>query len=347
MTERVNLTGEIGVSILRLAVQRQLGWIIRNLRETDVGIDATIEQLVDGDPKAKYISVQLKTGFGNVYITANGNFTFYFEETHYRYWLSSSIPVIIVLCDPETDTLYWNLITERNIRRTPKGYSMEINKASTITKDSLVQFEEIINVYQCNSVILPQLNDMSIDEQMDYCSSLLSECSESLNLINAEIVKYDDEINRGKRVSQDFMDKNKERGWTFEDGKKNIRKVCRSRVLAMNICTTRINREYPIVLDTHIESIRLFDELSMRLSNNPKLEPVLNFTRNALLAEIAEINSTIRTIEKVSSIFSDHDNNGTVELKRSQSRFSMVISDYRANLEVLSKLIDNSINILL
>ena len=47
-TQRVDNTDEIGLSILELAIQRKLGWIIREVRKKDVGIDANIEQVVEG-----------------------------------------------------------------------------------------------------------------------------------------------------------------------------------------------------------------------------------------------------------------------------------------------------------
>ena len=65
-SNRIDNTDEIGLAILQLVVQRQLGWIIREVRKKDVGIDANIEQVVEGNPTAKYISIQLKTVKGKV-----------------------------------------------------------------------------------------------------------------------------------------------------------------------------------------------------------------------------------------------------------------------------------------
>lgn len=46
-SNRVNQIDEIGLSVLELAIQRKLGWIIREVRKKDVGIDANIEQVVE------------------------------------------------------------------------------------------------------------------------------------------------------------------------------------------------------------------------------------------------------------------------------------------------------------
>ena len=90
---RYTPTNDIGVAILSLRIPKDLGWICREITKSDVGVDATIEQVIDGKPTAKYISVQLKTGEGNIHIDRNGNFVYYIDKTHYDYWLSSSIPV--------------------------------------------------------------------------------------------------------------------------------------------------------------------------------------------------------------------------------------------------------------
>ena len=139
--ERVNNQDEIGLSILELAIQRKIGWIIREIRKKDVGIDANIEQVINGIPTAKYISVQLKTGLGNVYQSADGNFDFYFDEPHYLYWTSSSIPVILVLCDIDTDILYWTPILKNRIKKTPKGYKIRITRNSQLSEQTRHEFE--------------------------------------------------------------------------------------------------------------------------------------------------------------------------------------------------------------
>ena len=343
MKDRVDLTSETGVSILSLRIQKHIGWIIRNVRNTDVGIDATLEQVIDGDPKAKYISVQLKTGFGNVYTNANGDFTFYFGEVHYRYWLSSSIPIIFVLCDPDTEMLYWEQITQRTITKTPKEYSLRIKKESILDKNSLPKLEDLISLYQKNDVLLDQLDEMDAEEKFEYCRDLLSSCKESISVITDEILKYDVAINKGIKESEDFITVNKAQGWTKEEAKKHIKSICRKRTLAMNICTTRINREYSITLDTHIEALRLFDDLVKSLPNNSEFQPIIEFIQKVLIDDANQIESTISTCKKVYDQFSNDSDNISIELKRSQYRFSVIISDYAANLEVLVTLIHNSV----
>ena len=66
MNARYKNIDDTGIAILNLCISKELEWICRNTTNSDVGIDATVEQVIFGNPTAKYISIHLKTGFGNV-----------------------------------------------------------------------------------------------------------------------------------------------------------------------------------------------------------------------------------------------------------------------------------------
>ncbi len=80
MTGRYSNTDDTGVAILKLCITKDLGWICRSTTNSDVGIDATVEQVIDDNPTAKYISVQLKTGLSNVHIDKNKDYIFYIDD---------------------------------------------------------------------------------------------------------------------------------------------------------------------------------------------------------------------------------------------------------------------------
>ncbi len=335
--KRINLTGEIGVSILRLHIQRKIGWIIRDIRETDVGIDANIEQVINGNPTAKYISVQLKTGFGNVHISALGDFIFYFKETHYQYWLSSSIPVIIVLCDPDSDTLYWSQLTRRTIDRTPEGYRVIIDKSSQITEHTKVDFEDLINTYQGESLIPNGFEDWSINEKSEYISELMIECANSLATIRTQIDMLDKYINVMIAKGENFSSTHPY-GYTEKTSKSFIAKIAQTYTTQLNICKTRISNEYPIAIETHIEAIRLMEEvLSSNISN---LEPLLGLFLTAFIDEREQIVSNIKLLNDVSIHFKNNGMLKNATSDRAERSFSLIVADYSANLKILCDSID-------
>ena len=178
---RYTPTNDIGVAVLKRCIPKELGWICREVAQPDVGIDATIEQVIDGNPTAKYISVQLKTGEGNIHIDRNGNFIYYIDKTHYDYWLSSSIPVILAYCNPEDETIYWELLKKRNIKRTKgeENYKITISNTHLLNKDSLEEFNAIIDTYQTEF----ELPDMDEDDVCDieYWNELLENCAETIS----------------------------------------------------------------------------------------------------------------------------------------------------------------------
>lgn len=337
--ERVDLTGEIGLSILRLSIQKHIGWIIRDVRETDVGIDATAEQVIEGNPTAKYISIQLKTGFGNVLTSASGDFYFYFDDTHYRYWKSSSIPIIFVLCDPDSELLYWTQIVERSIEKTPKHYKLKISKVSMLNSDSIVPFEDIIDTYQSKSVIPMDFKEWSIEERVEYCSELMTNCADSLKAIRIEINKLDDIYKKGIGKAESFMANNSS-GYSVSMSNKFLDGIARSYTLGINICKTRIQKEYPIAIQTHIEVVRLMEVLFLSCSG---MRPDLDLLISALSEDKKQIENTILKGEEVVYFFQNKKTLENSELNRAERSFSMIVEDYMANLQSLSMLIDNAI----
>jgi len=54
---RSSSTDRIGVFETAMIVTKKLGWIFREQPLVDVGVDAIIEQTVDGEPLGKFLAV--------------------------------------------------------------------------------------------------------------------------------------------------------------------------------------------------------------------------------------------------------------------------------------------------
>lgn len=334
--ERVNNQDEIGLSILELTIQRKIGWIIRDIRKKDVGVDANIEQVINGIPTAKYISVQLKTGLGNVYQSADGSFVFYFDEPHYLYWTSSSIPVILVLCDIDTDTLYWTPILKNRIKKTPKGYKIRIIRDSQISEQTSQEFDILINTYQGESLIPDDMYLFSSDEKLEFAHSLMTECSESLKGIRKEICALDDYYKSLVENGTLFL-----HSYSNECSKEQIDRFisqsANTYALKLNICKTRFKVEASIVTESHIAALRLAEDLFSigGIENNPILL--------ILLRELElEYNAIVSLISLLNSVYERFSNTPTMQnvvAIRSERSFALVIEDYTADLKSLSQLL--------
>lgn len=122
---RYNPTERLGVNETEKIVIQNLGWIFREQPIVDVGLDAIIEQVENGEPTGKFIAVQIKCGSGNFYKTEKG-LSYYATNIHYNYWLNLCIPIILIAHIPEEGKTYWQEITENNLKKNKKRWKIEI-----------------------------------------------------------------------------------------------------------------------------------------------------------------------------------------------------------------------------
>jgi uncharacterized protein DUF4365 len=119
------ITGRIGIHKVALCFLEKFGWLEREQPVGDHGIDAQVEIVEDGNPTGLLFGVQVKTG--SSYVKTNQTcITHYVDERHVHYWLDHALPVLLVICDPELDIMYWEFVTSKNVARTEKGWKLDI-----------------------------------------------------------------------------------------------------------------------------------------------------------------------------------------------------------------------------
>ncbi|WP_170253846.1 DUF4365 domain-containing protein [Acetobacterium paludosum] len=96
-------------------VDRDLGWVFREQTTDDYGIDAHIEIADDTSPKGILIAVQIKSGKSYFEEQNHEGVVFRFDSKHADYWLNHSLPVIIVLFNPETQKCIWENLQQCEI----------------------------------------------------------------------------------------------------------------------------------------------------------------------------------------------------------------------------------------
>ncbi len=84
------------------------GLVFRETPNADVGIDGHVELVNDdGQATGANIAVQIKSG--ESYLKEMGNsWAFYPSKKHIHYWEMYPIPVILLLHDPTSETIYWD-----------------------------------------------------------------------------------------------------------------------------------------------------------------------------------------------------------------------------------------------
>lgn len=326
---RYTPTNDIGVSVLKRCISKELEWICREVAQPDVGIDATIEQVIDGNPTAKYISVQLKTGEGNIHIDRNGNFIYYIDKTHYDYWLSSSIPVILAYCNHEDETIYWELLKKRNIKKTKgeENFKITISNTHLLNKDSLDEFNAIIDTYQTEF----ELPDMDEDDVCDieYWNELLENCAETISNSRQVLDQLDVKYNRHIAQMAQFVELHKD-GVDKKIVDKHIAEHAKSFKVAIDMCKTQFKGQIPIIAETHVEAIRLAEHAMTGGYHMP-------IEINTLLQE--ELNKETEAIRDVKEILTlaidrfENSSSPTIDLQRAEDSFAQVLKDYSSELE--------------
>lgn len=325
---RYTTTNDIGVAILNLRIPKDLGWICRDVTKSDVGVDATIEQVINGKPTAKYISVQLKTGEGNVYVDKEGNFIYYIDKTHYDYWLSSSIPVILSYCDPIKEVIYWELLKKRNIRKSrgEDNYKIKILNTHTLSADSLEELNSIIDTYQ-TEFELPDMDDDDVCD-VEYWNELLENCAETISNSRLVLDQLDEKYKRHLKQMAQFVELHKD-GVDKKIADKHIDKQANAFQLAINMCKMQFKGLIPIISKTHIEAIRLAERAMMDGYYMPIEINVL--LQEELQNEVETIKGLMDMVALSAERFRDS-SSPKIDLRRAESSFALVLEDYNAEL---------------
>ena len=92
----------LGVATTEKIINK-MGLIFREQPTDDYGVDAQIETIENGYATGKLIAVQIKSGESYFKEPTSEGIVFRGERKHYDYWLNHSLPVIIVLYNPEND----------------------------------------------------------------------------------------------------------------------------------------------------------------------------------------------------------------------------------------------------
>ena len=117
----------IGVAAINLIFEK-MGFAFREQPVEDYGIDAIVEERTsDRKLTGKLIGVQIKSGTSFFRETLGNKVVFRGELKHYEYWTNYSLPVILVLYNPETRSCIYEIITDDKITKTGKSWKIKID----------------------------------------------------------------------------------------------------------------------------------------------------------------------------------------------------------------------------
>lgn len=135
-SSRSQHTAEAGLHLAGLAFEK-IGLAFRVQRENDFGIDAHVE-LLDGEKATgRLIAVQVKSGPSYLSEQDADSYVFRDDAEHFDYWLNHSLPVIVCLCDIDSNTIYWDVVSSDTATSTGTGYKLAVPKRQMLSAKSL------------------------------------------------------------------------------------------------------------------------------------------------------------------------------------------------------------------
>jgi len=125
-------TDRVGIHAVGLIFSRDFGWFFREQHEKDFGIDAQVEVLDEKNmPTGKLIALQVKSGPS--YFRRKGEeYIYYGEIRHLNYWTNHSLPVFLILHNPDTGETLWQRIERRLVTIRGHRWSIPIPTENTL-----------------------------------------------------------------------------------------------------------------------------------------------------------------------------------------------------------------------
>lgn len=154
------ITGRLGVHLVGAKVHQDLKWIFRETSSTDLGIDGEIEiREKDSSSHGRRLSLQIKCGASYLREESDSHFIYRGDYKHLRYWVESPNPVVLILCDPESNQCWWQHADISFVNFHELGWSIAIPKLQTLSLASIDKLNSVANLFQKKDLIKLLLRD--------------------------------------------------------------------------------------------------------------------------------------------------------------------------------------------
>lgn len=147
--------GNKGRRIVETIVSDQLGWLFREVAKGDLGIDAFVELLREDDRRSegRLFAMQIKCGHSYLKERTDDGYVFRGESKHLRYWTEYSLPVVLVICNPDTSVCNWVEITPSTVAELTAGWKVTVPFEQTLDGSSKDRLKLVVQRPLSNDVI--------------------------------------------------------------------------------------------------------------------------------------------------------------------------------------------------
>lgn len=128
-------TNRLGVNLTEMRVL-ETGHIFRNQEVSDYGIDAQIEIKEGLSATGRLIAAQIKSGGSYFSKEVDAGFWHYVSDRHRDLWVNHSLPVILVLCNVDTQKCFYEVVTNETCIRAGNGWKVLVPKEKILNSKS-------------------------------------------------------------------------------------------------------------------------------------------------------------------------------------------------------------------
>ncbi|MEG3657313.1 DUF4365 domain-containing protein [Arenibacter palladensis] len=338
---RYNSTERIGINATESIFIKEFNWIFREQPIVDVGIDALVEQSINGNPQGKFLALQIKSGKGNFTISAE-KLTYYISNVHYNYWTNFDLPVVLIGHIPEENKTYWEELSLRKIKKTNKSWKLEVSKKNILNEKSKPYLTKLLSPQSTKSSSLKIFQGESIDNDTVFDLESKIDCISDANESTKRTISLLNDLTLKINASHLNIIQHKSKGDLINSPQVNNT----LKILAKNITISsrRMESEILIFSETIAQGIYAYEQaIIINFVITKNIIAVEDHLKNLEQLPVA-INKAIFGIQSMRASFdSGRENNQALKLasKNMINVIDLMINEYNVSKELIESLINS------
>lgn len=330
----------LGINATESIFLKEFDWIFREQPIVDVGIDALVEQVVNGNPQGKFLALQIKSGNGNFSIS-NDKLTYYLSNVHYNYWTNFDLPVLLIGHIPEKDKTYWEELSTRKIKKTNKSWKLEISKKNLLNKKAEPHLLKLLSSNSKHSNSVKIFQGENVDDETIFKLDSKIDCIRDANESTERTVNLLNDLTSKINLSHERILEHKRKDEAIDSPQvKNTLKI-----LAKNITISarRLESEILIYSETIAAGVYAYEQaILIHFGITRNLISIEEHLENLQLLPPA-IDEAILGIQSMRSSFEDVPNSYTTLKPARKDMINVIdlmINEYKVSKELVQKLIE-------
>jgi len=139
---QVDPATRLAIDAVESVFLRDFKWSFRRLPASNSGIDARAEILDEGRPTGRLLALQIRPEQSRG--DKGGDYIYRGESGHLEYWMKHTLPVYVIVVDPETDLILWQRVEKRLCNNEETGWSVAIPAANVLDATTRLSFDQAI-----------------------------------------------------------------------------------------------------------------------------------------------------------------------------------------------------------